>query len=318
MNYGVRRKFLNIQNRFRPKSFVLMYHRITELEIDPWDLAVSPENFEEQLIALKKTYNVISLDELVEAKKNKKLKNGTVAITFDDGYKDNYTAAYPILIKHQVPATFFISSAYIENQKEFWWDKLIRLIFTESNLPERLELKTIGKHWNIQQDTFDEKVRLDFFFDVWSSLVEVHPNLRDQGLSEIEFWSNHDKNIRPDHLPMSKAELIEMSQHPLISIEAHTNNHAALSYLNKDSQREEIQNGKLWLEQVLNKSITGLSYPNGSYNEDTISLMEEIGFEYACTTEELRNSSYISDHKLPRFQVRDWNKEDFINKLEQW
>lgn len=318
MYYRIKGEFLKAQNRFRPKSFVLLYHRITELEIDPWDLAVSPENFEEQLIVLKKMYNVISLDELIETKRKKKLKNGTIAITFDDGYKDNYTTAYPILIKHQIPATFFISSAYIENQEEFWWDKLTRLIFIESKLPERLELKTIDKHWDIQQDNFDEKARLDFFFDVWWSLLQVHPELREKGLSEIEVWSNHEKELKADHLPMSKIELMEMGQHPLISIEAHTNTHAALGYLNKDNQREEIQRGKLWLEKILNKPITGFSYPNGSYNEDTISLMEENGFEYACTTEEHRNSRYISDYKLPRFQVYNWDKKEFTNKLEQW
>jgi peptidoglycan/xylan/chitin deacetylase (PgdA/CDA1 family) len=295
-----------------------MYHRVTDLEIDPWDLAVSPENFEEQLKVLKKRHNVFSLDELMKAKKNGKLEEGSIAITFDDGYKDNYTTAYPILVKHELPATFFISSAYIENQEEFWWDKLVRLIFTESNLPKRLELKAINRYWDIQQDNFDEKARFDFFFDVWWWLLQAHPILREEGLSEIESWSNHDKEVKIDHLPMSKAELIEMAQHPLISIEAHTNNHAALGYLDQDSQREEIQMGKLWLEKTLNKPVTGFSYPNGSYNKNTISLMEENGFEYACTTEEHRNSVYISNYKLPRFQVCNWNKGEFINKLEQW
>jgi peptidoglycan/xylan/chitin deacetylase (PgdA/CDA1 family) len=318
MYHRIKRRFLKVQNQFRPKSFILLYHRITDLEIDPWDLAVSTDNFEEQLIALKEAYNVISLNELIEDKKNRKLKERSIAITFDDGYKDNYTAAYPILIKHQVPATFFISSAYIESQNEFWWDKLIRFVLTDTNLPKKLELKSLNKHWDISKHNFDEKSKFDFFMDVWGSLLQVHPNLREQALSEIETWSNHDKVIRSDHLPMSKTELIDMAQHPLISIEAHTNNHAALGYLDQNSQREEIQSGKRWLEKVLNKPITGFSYPNGSYNGETISLMAEIGFEYACTTEEFRNSNYISDYKLPRFQVCNWNEKEFINRLEQW
>src|SRR5690606_13951821 len=106
----VRRKLHKIHNRFRPKSFILMYHRITELEIDPWELAVSVENFDDHLKVLKSSYNVLSLDEFTENKKKNKLKEGSIAITFDDGYKDNYTNAFPILTKHQLPATFFISS----------------------------------------------------------------------------------------------------------------------------------------------------------------------------------------------------------------
>ncbi len=314
----IKRKFLNVQNRFRPKSFVLMYHRVTELEIDPWDLAVSMENFEEQLIVLKKAYNVISMDELIEAKKNRKLKDRTIAITFDDGYKDNYTVAYPILAKYELPATFFISSAYIESQKEFWWDKLIRFILTDTDLPGKLELKTVDKYWKIRQDNSEKQARLDFFMDVWGEIVQMHPNLREQVLSEIEEWSKHDNNKKPDHLPMSKTELVDLAQHPLITIGGHTNNHAALSYLEHDDQREEIQNGKQWLEELLKKPIAGFSYPNGSYNSDTLSLMAQSGFKYACTTEEYRNSSYISDYKLPRFQVCNWSEKDFIDRLKQW
>lgn len=318
MYYRIKRKLINVQNRFRPKSFLLMYHRVADLEIDPWDLAVSADNFEAQLIALKESYDVISLEEMMEAKKKKKIKERSVAITFDDGYKDNFTTAFPILVKHQLPATFFISSAYIENQNEFWWDKLTRSIFTESDLPMELELKAIDRYWDIQQENFDKKARFDFFMDVWWWLLQAHPSLRDEGVSEIEAWSNHNKDPKIDDLPMSKAELIEMAQHPLISIEAHTNAHAALGYLDKNSQREEIQKGKLWLEKTLNKPVTGFSYPNGSYNIDTLELMAEIGFEYACTTEEFRNSSYLSDYRLPRFQVCNWTKKEFINRLSQW
>lgn len=318
MFYRLKRRLHKIENKFRPKSFILMYHRITGLEIDPWDLAVSEENFEEQLKVLKKSYNVISLEQLIEDKKNNKLKKGSIAITFDDGYKDNYTAAYPILRKYQLPATFFISSAYIKNQEEFWWDKLVRLILTDMKLPKNLELKVINKYWDLHQESFDKKARFDFFMNVWGSLLQMHPTVRSRALTEIAAWSGHGKEAEFDHLPMSRTELIDMAQHPLISIGAHTNNHAALSFLDQDSQREEIQEGKLWLEKVLNKSITGFSYPNGSYNEDSISLLKEIGFEYACTTEEFRNSSYISNYKLPRFQVYNWNKENFTNSLEQW
>jgi peptidoglycan/xylan/chitin deacetylase (PgdA/CDA1 family) len=296
-----------------------MYHRITDLEIDPWNLAISAKNFDEQLTILKSFYKIISLEELIENKKNNKIKKKSIVITFDDGYKDNYTTAYPILDKHQIPATFFINSGYIENQNEFWPDKLIRLILNKYKLPEkRLELKLIERYWDINIENYDKKARANFFWDIWYSLLQVHPNIREQALSKIAAWSNHDKEIRPDNLPMNKAELIDLAQQPLISIGAHTSNHAALSFLDIKSQREEIRSNKLWLENVLNRPILGFSYPNGSYNSDTISLMKEMEFKYACTTKEMRNSSYISDYELPRYQVYNWNSNDFINKIKQW
>lgn len=318
MYYRIKRKLIKVQNRLRPKSFLLMYHRVADLEIDPWDLAVSADNFEEQLIALKESYDVISLEELMDAKKKKKIKERSIAITFDDGYKDNFTTAFPILVKHQLPATFFISSAYIENQNEFWWDKLIRLFFHDANLPRKLELRCINKCWDIGFDNPDGNARHEFFMNVWGTLVQAHPVLRERALTEIEEWSNPNTEAGVEHLPMTREELIDMAKHPLISIEAHTDNHAALGYLDRDNQRKEIHDGKIWLEKLLNKPVTGFSYPNGSYNADTVALMAEIGFKYACTTEEFRNSSYLSDYRLPRFQVCNWSKKDFINKLEQW
>lgn len=296
-----------------------MYHRVIDLEVDPWNLAVSVKNFDDQLSVLKKSFNVISLDELIENKKNHKVVEKSVVITFDDGYRDNYTTAYPILRKHQLPATFFISSAYIENQNEFWPDKLIRLLFNRYKLPkEKLELKSLGKSWHIKEENSDEKARFVFFMDVWYSLLQVHPTVRENALAEIESWSNHDKNINPDHLPMSKTEFIDLAKHPLISIGGHTSNHAALKFLDVDSQREEIESNKLWLENVVDQAITGFAYPNGSYNGDTISLMKETEFEYACAIKEMRSSNYISSYELPRYQVHNWNKVEFLNKLKQW
>lgn len=312
-------KLLKFQNKFRPEAYILMYHRITNLNIDPWGLAVSTENFDEQLTVLKRSYNIISLEELVNRKNNNELESGSVAITFDDGYKDNYTAAYPILKRHQVPATFFISSAYVENQNEFWPDKLIRLILNKYELPKRkLDLSLIGRSWDINEENSDKRARYDFFLHVWYSLLQVPPTMREKLLDEIEAWSIHDKDIKSDNLPMNITELTDLAKDPLVSIGGHTSNHAALRFLDVNSQREEIKSNKIWLQNLLNKPITGFAYPNGSYDSHTISLIKDAGYKYACTTKEMRSSNYVSCYELPRYQVYDWNKENFLDNIKKW
>lgn len=319
MIYKLKSKFLNFQNKFRPEAYILMYHRITDLEIDPWGLAVSAKKFDEQLAVLKKKFNVIGLEELIYKKNNNELEQNSVVITFDDGYRDNYTTAYPILKKHKLPATFFISSAYIENQNEFWPDKLIRLLLNKYDLPKKeLDIKSIGKSWNINSQTFTRKMRFDFFMEVWYSLLQIDANAREEALIKIEAWAEHDSDIKLDTLPMNKDELVDLAKQPLISIGGHTSNHVALSFLDVNSQRQEIESNKLWLENVLGKPISGFAYPNGSYNSNTISLMKEVGYDYACTTKEMRNSNYISNYELPRYQVYNWSKESFLNNLRQW
>ncbi|MDD5560550.1 MAG: polysaccharide deacetylase family protein [Candidatus Omnitrophica bacterium] len=111
---------------FIPKYTVpiLAYHSINYKEKAPF---VSPENFTKQLEYIKKKgYEVITLDELVESIKNKKrLKRNKVVITFDDGYKDNFEYAYPILKKFGFPATVFLVTDYIGNDKRFLnWDQV--------------------------------------------------------------------------------------------------------------------------------------------------------------------------------------------------
>ena len=103
---------------------ILMYHRFG---YEDGNLFVTPENFSRQIAYIKdKGYNVISLDELVDGiKNNRKFKHRTVVITIDDGYRDNFTYAYPILRKYNFPVTIFIIANFIDNKKDFMnWDEI--------------------------------------------------------------------------------------------------------------------------------------------------------------------------------------------------
>jgi len=103
---------------------VLMYHRFG---YDDSSLFVTPENFEKQMAYLKnKRYKMISLDELGEAiRNNRKVPHKTVVITIDDGYKDNYTYAYPVLKKYGFPATVFLATECIGKDKDFiTWEQI--------------------------------------------------------------------------------------------------------------------------------------------------------------------------------------------------
>lgn len=106
---------------------ILMYHRFG---CDESTLFVTPENFKKQMSYLKnKGYNVISLDELAEGIKNKrKFSRNTVVITIDDGYKDNFIYAYPVLSEYNFPATTFIISNFIGRKENFLnWDEIQRM-----------------------------------------------------------------------------------------------------------------------------------------------------------------------------------------------
>jgi len=93
---------------------ILTYHSISN-EIEP-DETVTPEEFERQLQYIKENYRVISLEEAIEYLQTDFGKiSGSIVITFDDGYSDNYYNAYPLLKKHDFPATIFLISDFIKN-----------------------------------------------------------------------------------------------------------------------------------------------------------------------------------------------------------
>lgn len=106
---------------------VMMYHNVSETANFQAD-TVSPKNFEWQIAYLKKHYQIITLAELVDGiKTGKKFPRNSVAITFDDGNRNNYTAAFPILQKYQVPAHFFICVGHIEKSGILTWSDVLTM-----------------------------------------------------------------------------------------------------------------------------------------------------------------------------------------------
>ncbi|MDP3731154.1 MAG: polysaccharide deacetylase family protein [bacterium] len=112
----------NIYNRLFPTAKIILYHRIANPENDPHLLSVSPENLYLQLKFLKENFSIVPLVQIVRWIRGRKLKNKTVAITFDDGYADNLHHALPILKELNIPATVFVTAGNIVSGKSFYWD----------------------------------------------------------------------------------------------------------------------------------------------------------------------------------------------------
>lgn len=95
---------------------VLCYHRVTELTADPYELAISPKNFCEQIKYISENFSVKRFEE------NWDFRELAFVITFDDGYADNLYNALPVLQKFNVPATIFVTPGFTDSGREFPWD----------------------------------------------------------------------------------------------------------------------------------------------------------------------------------------------------
>jgi peptidoglycan/xylan/chitin deacetylase (PgdA/CDA1 family) len=319
------------------KGLILMYHRVAELEIDPWSLSVTPPHFAEHLEVLQKHYQPLSLPQLVEALRENKLPDRAVVVTFDDGYADNFYNAKPLLEKYNIPATFFISTGAIGQNREFWWDELERLLLQPRKLPKKLSLNIDGNiyQWNLDQATnYTEQdyrrdrtckaweakpgSRMSFYYSIWQILRPLLDKERQRILDEILEWAVAEPIPRAAYRSLSPEELSALAEGQLVEIAAHTVTHPFLSAQSTALQQDEIKQSKIDLEQVINRPVTSFSYPFGDRTVETIELTKTSGFNCACSTNPDIAWRQSNAFDLPRFAIEDWDGEEFAKQLLKW
>src|SRR5512140_1328532 len=110
-----------------PEGLILVYHRVAPSRTDPFGLCVSAERFDAQLRLLRRHANPLPLAELVARARRGTLPPRSVALTFDDGFPDTLEDALPLLQRHDVPATVFVSTG-LSTRREYWWEELTGLL----------------------------------------------------------------------------------------------------------------------------------------------------------------------------------------------
>jgi peptidoglycan/xylan/chitin deacetylase (PgdA/CDA1 family) len=313
---------------------VLMYHRIDDVVIDPWNLAVSPGNFERQLIVLKNNYHIISPIELLNQLEQKSIKPNQVCITFDDGYLDNFTQARPLLEKYQIPATFFIASHFLKEQQSFWWDELQALILEPQKLPARFSLTINGQllAFNLENNGYLAKeqelrqVPRDILKSEISNrhaiYLKIWEQLRKLPLEKIQFTITELSSILGLNAsitappPMTLLQLKELSLNPLFTIGLHTHQHLSLSYHSRKVQKADLEQNKKLLQETCSVAVDTLSYPHGLFNEETLSIVEELKVKAAFTTQPVSIGKTANKHQIGRFQAFNWNEDEFRSQLK--
>src|SRR5439155_24314364 len=108
----------------------------------------------EQMAALRAHAAPVALETLLGALRGREVRARSVAVTFDDGYADNYTTAVPLLERHDVPATVFLTTGFVGQPREMWWDRLDRILLEPGTLPQIVRVR-VGGHlheWDLGED----------------------------------------------------------------------------------------------------------------------------------------------------------------------
>jgi peptidoglycan/xylan/chitin deacetylase (PgdA/CDA1 family) len=301
--------FNGIKNRYNRSRFgeckVLLYHRVNRLNADPQLLCVSQENFDAHLSFLKKNARILTIAEFEDILRNrKKFPRGACLITFDDGYEDNLSQAVPVLDKYGAEALFFISTGNIEDQKEFWWDRLEN-IFINGKLQERRSIR----YGDNAFDTSNPFAMMRAYEALFNLLKNKAVKGRDAYLDDLESQLEIPVK-RSTHRSLNMNELKRFSASSSVIIGAHTVNHPKLSVLDPVSQQKEIKGSVSFLEHHLEYKICYFSFPFGSisdYTVDTTSIVKDLGFTMAFSNIQRACKSNDDIYQVPRLLVRDWN-----------
>jgi peptidoglycan/xylan/chitin deacetylase (PgdA/CDA1 family) len=279
---------------------VLYYHHVFESLDNFNDSEIDQHTFENQIKYLNKHYNLLSVSDALEKIKNNTLPEKSLIITFDDGYRDNYQYAVPILEKYKVPATFFIATEGL--QSGFLWNNTIELVIknTQSCI---IKDNIIGEEIDITND----RLKLRAIKLLTTSLKRLSSESRQE---KIELLIKQLGITTYERMMMSESEIIKLYEKGF-EIGAHTHSHTILSTENIEQCKQEVLLSKHTLESIIGEKINYFAFPNGAFGIDFTSthrnLVEELGFKAAFSTNDggcFDNSNLFS---LPRFMTKQKN-----------
>lgn len=318
-----------------PTALVLIFHRVADLERDPQLLAVSPERFDAQMALLATRHPVVSLGDLAEGIRANALPDKAIAVTFDDGYADNLEHAAPILDRHGVPATVFVSSGYVRSGREFWWDELERLVLASDELPSAISLVSHGlsyewsadqapvppsdPRWNVSLPDANARERL--YRELHALMRPMTTPARDAILAELRALVGADSTARSTHRPLTSAEVTRLDAFGGIEVAGHTVDHAVLATLDDNEQRRQIAEDREDLGEMCSREIGLFSYPYGAladYTDRTVEIVRDVGYRAACSNHTGVVKPRTDPFRIPRHLVRNWDAETLAERIDRW
>ncbi len=282
---------------------ILCYHRVlpgerVRSDVSPnRGLAVSVERFEEQMRHLSENYNVVSMDRMVEHVENGG-KEFLVAVTFDDGYKDNFQYAYPILKKYGIPATIYVITRFLEGDTSMWWKELWERLaevgeFEVEVCGERRSWRTQGHSAKVQCFREMRKILLGSEKEIYLDLLR-------------QISGDSPKQYPEDCMTAEEARLLDKDD--LITIGAHTHSHFCLASLSENEVAEEMMKSREILEKALDHPVMHLAYPYGKPDEageKDFRIARGCGFSSSVVTKVGNISSGHDAMSLPRLEIKD-------------
>ena len=312
-----------------PQLLVLMYHRVLPIDdmrtsVEEPGMTVTPETFKQHINLLKKYFDIVKLSDWIQMQHDgEALPPKACALTFDDGWADNYEFAYPVLKESNIPATIFLVSDMIGTKEMFWPERLARLIITIArdypqywSHPELKWLQNNPKNYRFS-DTLPTREEL-------SALIASTKNFTDQEVHEritqIENVLQLDKKELPPSL-LDWTQVTEMVNSGLVEIGSHTCRHTRLNKHTPEALlKHEIINSKKTIEEHTAQKVKTLCFPNGDHCPQALELVR-LNYLGAVSTQSGWNTVSADRHLLKRIGLHQDISDDktsFLARISDW
>jgi peptidoglycan/xylan/chitin deacetylase (PgdA/CDA1 family) len=279
-------------------TLILVFHRICET-LNPFQPGTPVQLFDWICGHLAESYQVLPLDELEERRLSRTPPSTAIAITFDDGYVDNHELALPILRRHRLPATVFVTTGCIEGKNLLWTSRLGWILEHGAQPENPVEIR--GRSFALGS----RKARLQALSHLKLELKELDQVEREEILERLR------QAMRVEGFSGLQREMLSWSQ--LREMDAsgfraggHTVNHPILSREPLPQLRLELSGCREELEGQLGRKVNLFAYPNGGPADYNLEVMQETrraGYRLACTMLFGANHPAVNPYELRRVSV---------------
>ncbi len=314
---------------------IVTYHRVLPgndprlLKEQP-GMYVHPDVFDMHLHVLKKHFDIIDLNTLFfdSSTPSPSKSKPRCAITFDDGWLDNYQHAFPLLLKHRVPATIFLVSELVGSSKDFWPGQIASLLnkvaqqepdaFNDSAFDwlKCLNTPNIKYAFGATSPTQNEIDQIISACKVYSE-VFIYQNLN----AVKKYLKSRGLTLSEERVLLNQNEIVEMHQSGLVSFGSHTANHIRLSdEIDSDMIASEIAGSQHSLRQLIGGDINLFCYPNGDYGDKALACVKQY-YNAAVTTQKGWNTPTSDPYQLKRIHLHNdiaATQAQFLSRIRGW
>ena len=281
-----------------PGLYVFNLHRIGRRELTPFDpnvFSCTPEALDAHIRAIRQHFDLIDADRLDDALAQRS-NSRQALLTFDDGYRDNFTEALPVLRSQRVRPLFFICTGFVDGSELPWWDAVAWLV----RHSEKDVVVVNDRRIPLRGRPIDAAIR---------EVLREFKLVPGKAASKLEALAA-ELALKPpgevEPLFMTWDELRDAKRQGVV-IGSHSVSHDKFSHLSPEEQERELADSKAVLDRRLEQDTVHLAYPVGgfdSFTESTKRLAVSSGYRYAFTTEQHSNPWQTVDRlSIGRFSL---------------